>query len=289
MSTGRSPTSCRSCAAGRAATTSRELVAVGGTASGRAARIPFVVRAPPDDETAILVVAPVDTWQAYNDYGGADYYTGSGVKKASRVSFNRPYQVNWSQSPLYYDYPLIRFLERSGYDVSYHHRRRRRRRCRPATLLRHRLIVVPGHSEYWSGVLRDGLQHARDAGVNLAFLGGNDGYREISYENAGRTMVKGDFFRRSALPECGHRRRRVAGGLGRRQGGDRQPRDRHVAVRRDVCSPPRHARRPLVPGNRGSPPRAPCPVSSATSGTAPSRTACRASPSSFTTRARPGP
>ena len=177
-----------------------ELVVASGAAAGEAARIPFVVRADPGYDSAILVVAPVDTWQAYNDYGGTSFYVGPVGHKALRISFNRPYQADWSQSPLYYDYPLVRFLERSGYDVSY--TTDVDVDAAPGTLLAHRLIVVAGHSEYWSGEMRNGLQRARDAGVNLAFLGGNDGYREVAYEGAGRTMVKRDFFRQSGLPEC---------------------------------------------------------------------------------------
>jgi N,N-dimethylformamidase beta subunit-like, C-terminal len=177
-----------------------ELVVTSGAGAGEAARIPFIVRAAPGTHSAILVVAPVDTWQAYNFYGGTSFYVGPANETAGTVSFDRPYAVGWSQSPLYYDYPLVRFLERSGYDVSY--TTDVDLDTDPGSLLQHRLDIVAGHSEYWSGVMYDGLKHARDTGVNLAFLGGNDGYREISYEGAGRTMIKGDYYRHEGLPEC---------------------------------------------------------------------------------------
>jgi hypothetical protein len=46
----------------------------------------------------------------------------------------------------------------------------------PEGLLRHRLFVSLGHDEYWTGHELDAVQHARDAGVNIAFLGGNEAY-----------------------------------------------------------------------------------------------------------------
>jgi hypothetical protein len=38
--------------------------------------------------------------------------------------------------------------------------------------------------------MRDGVEAARDGGVNLMFLGGNDVYWQARYENGGRTLVE---------------------------------------------------------------------------------------------------
>ena len=64
--------------------------------------------------------------------------------------------------PLEWELHLVRFLEREGYDVAYQtdvdtHRD-------PASLLRHRLVIVAGHGEYWSSRMRDAFEQARDAG-----------------------------------------------------------------------------------------------------------------------------
>ena len=43
-------------------------------------------------------------------------------------------------------------------------------------------MVTLGHDEYWSQQERDNATAARDRGVNLAFLGGNEIYRHIRFE-----------------------------------------------------------------------------------------------------------
>ena len=69
--------------------------------------------------------ASVNTWQAYNNWGGKSLYdyNSTGVKRASKVSFNRPYSA-YGSGDLYNDWSgwelnTLRFLEREGYDVSY--------------------------------------------------------------------------------------------------------------------------------------------------------------------------
>jgi hypothetical protein len=147
---------------------------------------PFIVHAPPGSVSPILVQVPVNTWQAYNDWGGKSLYS---QPKAVKVSFDRPYArpFYYTQSPLLYEYPLVRFLEREGYDVTYQtdvdtHRR-------PSSLLQHRLVIVAGHDEYWSRETRDAFDRARNLGTNLAFLGANIGFWQVRYENAEHTMV----------------------------------------------------------------------------------------------------
>jgi hypothetical protein len=105
---------------------------------------------------------------------------------ATSVSFDRPL-IFTAQGPFDAEYNLVRFLERSGYDVSYQtdvdtHRR-------PESLLEHRLVVVAGHDEYWTKQMRDAFEAARDAGTNLAFTGSNAAYWQVRYDNGERTIV----------------------------------------------------------------------------------------------------
>jgi hypothetical protein len=146
--------------------------------------IPFVVR---DDATStpFLAVVPVNTWQAYNYWGGKSLYASSaygdptiaGDKRAVKVSFNRPYVV---QAPTAQDISVISFLERVGYDVSY--ATDVDLDSEPKILSGHRLYVAIGHDEYWTKAMRDVVEAARDRGVSLAFLGGNDIYWQARYE-----------------------------------------------------------------------------------------------------------
>jgi hypothetical protein len=168
-----------------------EFVLTTGAQAGRAALTYVIVRAPPGRESQILVQVPVDTWQAYNDWGGKSLYDNLpvGSQRANHVSFDRPY--DWAPrpggQPLAWEYPLVRFLERNGYDVSY--QTDVDTDANPASLLRHRLVITAGHGEYWSKTIRDAFDGARDQGTNLAFMGANTGYMQIRYEDGGRTIV----------------------------------------------------------------------------------------------------
>jgi len=167
------------------------LVLANGAYAGRGSSVPFVVRASAKAAAAaILVQASVNTWQAYNDWGGMSLYhgpTGASCWPAcTHVSFNRPY-TNSAQGLLQYELPLVHFLEKRGYDVSYTTDVDVDRD--PDELLRHRLVIVAGHGEYWTKTIRDAYETARRAGTNLAFIGANIGYKQIHYADGRRTIV----------------------------------------------------------------------------------------------------
>jgi len=160
-----------------------------GPQAGASATTYVIVRTP-SWRSAMLVQVPVNTWQAYNSWGGRSLYDLPGLgPRARRVSFDRPYA--WSgpggQGPLGWELPLVRFIERNGWDVSY--QSDVATDAWPGSLLRHRLVVVAGHDEYWSRRMRDGFELARDQGVNLAFMGANDAYWQVQMEDAGRTVM----------------------------------------------------------------------------------------------------
>lgn len=168
-----------------------KLLLTTGSGAGRAGNVPFVVTDSPARASNILVLAPVTTWQAYNAWGGRSFYfnfTGIGD---NHVSFDRPYSDPYL--PQTSELDLVRFLERTGYDVSYTTDLDVDRH--PAELTRHRLVVTAGHGEYWTRGVRDALERARDLGTNLAFMGANTGYWQVRYEDARRTVVE---YRRAA-------------------------------------------------------------------------------------------
>lgn len=159
--------------------------------------ITFVVR---DDDRvgALLYQQPVTTMQAYNDYPsdnatGKSLYafnsygsnTVGGSKAAVKVSFDRPYAGDgdnhiWGRNVLGVEHAFIRWLERSGYDVTY---------CtdidthlNSGRLLSTRGLISPGHDEYWTREMLDGVYAARDAGVNLGFFSANMIYTQIRLE-----------------------------------------------------------------------------------------------------------
>jgi hypothetical protein len=150
--------------------------------------VPFIVRAPPTRHAQMLVQVPVNTWQAYNPWGGKSLYPfdSTDLAPAQRVSFDRPLAFS-AQGPFDWEYNLVRFLEREGYDVSY--QTDLDTDAHPESLLEHRLVIVAGHDEYWTKGMRDAFNAARAAGTNLAFTGSNAGYWQVRYENNRRTIV----------------------------------------------------------------------------------------------------
>jgi len=174
--------------------------------TGGGSLIPFVVRNDAS-HSGILFQTDDETWEAYNSYGGNSLYqctvncppgTPEAYKGADKVSYNRPFHsavdgtgASWF---MYAEYPMIRFLEANGYDVSY------ASGVDAATngslLLNHKIFMSVGHDEYWSAGQRANVQAALAAGVSLAFFSGNEVFWKTRWEpsivkpnTANRTLV----------------------------------------------------------------------------------------------------
>jgi hypothetical protein len=159
--------------------------------SGAASHIVFIVRN--DASTSDIVFKTNDTtWVAYNDYGGNNLYYGTAPSsdgRAYKVSYNRPFNdrsegigygtANWV---FYAEYPMVRWLEANGYDVSYIATPDVERAT--SLLFHHRVLLDAGHDEYWSAGERAALQAARDGGVNLALFTGNDAFWKTRWETS---------------------------------------------------------------------------------------------------------
>ncbi len=152
--------------------------------------VPLTVR---DDSSkaAYVLQNSVTTWQAYNLYGEYSLYygpTGKGgqnfANRARAVSFDRPYPQTWASGAADFvgnELPLVFQLERLGADITYwtdvdlH--------AQPDLLANHRCLFSMGHDEYWSTPMRDGVESAVAAGMNVAFLGANACYRQIRLQS----------------------------------------------------------------------------------------------------------
>ncbi|HXI32311.1 MAG TPA: N,N-dimethylformamidase beta subunit family domain-containing protein, partial [Vicinamibacterales bacterium] len=170
--------------------------------NGHTSHIVFVVR--DDARTADIVFQTSDTtWQAYNQYpgvtsGGASLYCGgplsnagssylrSCATRAAKVSYNRPFdtRAHDPQSWLFNaEYPMVRWLEANGYDVKYQSGIDTDRRSFDLTgAHKPKTFLSVGHDEYWSAGQRLAVETARNAGVSLAFLSGNEMYWKTRYE-----------------------------------------------------------------------------------------------------------
>ena len=164
---------------------------------GGSSHIFFIVR--DDDGRADILFQTSDTtWQAYNRYGGNSLYVGPPpAGRAYKVSYNRPFTTR-ETSPedwvFHSEYPMVRWLEANGYDVSYTTGVDSDRRG--AEITEHKIFLSVGHDEYWSAAQRASVEAARNSGVHLAFLSGNEVFWKTRWEssiapgNAGhRTLV----------------------------------------------------------------------------------------------------
>lgn len=156
-------------------------------AIGTPGGIPFVVRPAPSAPVApILFVSAAATWQAYNEWGGADLYGSTPAdtpvaargRRAVEVSFDRPYELARGAGLMpRWELPFIRWQERAGRAADY---------CADIDLELHpelvrgrRLIVFAGHHEYWSRPMRATLETAIASGVNVAFLSANEIFWQV--------------------------------------------------------------------------------------------------------------
>jgi N,N-dimethylformamidase beta subunit-like protein len=152
----------------------------------RASHIYFIVR--DDASRSDLLFQTSDTvWQAYNRAGITSTYgsfdPAHPMERAYKVSLNRPYVTrDYRAVNLVFnaEYPMVRWLEANGYNVSYTTGLDGDRRG--ALIRNHKVFLSVGHDEYWSGAQRASVEAARDAGVHLAFFSGNDVFWKIRWE-----------------------------------------------------------------------------------------------------------
>jgi hypothetical protein len=151
----------------------------------------FVVRDDGSHSDVVLQTSDA-TWTAYNIYGGNSLYQCNTVcppgnprayKSAFKVSYNRPLDLSTDLGSDFFagaEYSMISFLEENGYDVSY--LSSEDVKSRGALLENHKLFISSGHDEYWSAEQRANMEAARDAGVNMAFFTGNEGFWKTRWE-----------------------------------------------------------------------------------------------------------
>jgi hypothetical protein len=172
--------------------------------AGRESYILFVVR---DDTrpSPYLFNINVNTYQAYNNWGGTSLYEpytdpdcNPNVSHARIVSMNRPDAGDYGAGQfLRFEIQMLRWMEHRGDDVTYvtdvdldaH----------PNLLLSHRALLIVGHGEYWSWGMRSAVERARDSGVSLGFLAANTMFWQIRY-SPDRRRIYG--YKEWAFPEA---------------------------------------------------------------------------------------
>jgi hypothetical protein len=157
--------------------------------SGAQSYIPLTVT-DPTSHAAFVVKNDVYTWQAWNPYGGYDYYAGRGqcpsgvypiCSRAREVSFDRPYgYANGAGDFMGSEYPFVRFVEQHGLDVTYI--TDVDLDTNPHLLDGHRALLSLGHDECWSYAERETAQQASAQGMNIAFFAASPMLRHVRPE-----------------------------------------------------------------------------------------------------------
>jgi hypothetical protein len=177
----------------------------------------FVVR-DDSDSADVVFELPVNTYQAYNFWGGRQAYnwgSGDGLpwgstagRAALVVSFNRPYAASTNPAAAFgmgageflcnvqpvnegypissagWDYNLVRWLEREGYYATYVTNVDTQNFSE--LFSRRRVFITGAHDEYWSWQGRANLERALANGTNVFFLGANAIYWQVRPEKDAR-------------------------------------------------------------------------------------------------------
>jgi hypothetical protein len=155
----------------------------------------LALAAPPGRRRRFAVLAPTNTWNAYNHWGGRDQYT---TPNATELSFERPnpqtrpappYSIpdldgrvavdGYTRSRTRAELWILTWLEDAGYscdvftDLDFH-----AWVFDPADYAG---LILNTHPEYWSIDMRDRLDSFLAAGGRLIYLGGNGLYERVEF------------------------------------------------------------------------------------------------------------
>lgn len=186
----------------------------------------FVVRPAAADPSRPLLVLATNTWNAYNDVGGANLYTTFGrPTAATQVSFERPmgkgllrrpggpgsrvavidapdptmqahaawFLTNglceWVGSAGWpgWELPFVAWAERRRIDLDFV--TNADLELHPDVLDGRRLMLSVGHDEYWTWGMRDTVESFIERGGNVAFFSGNTSCWQVRIPVDGSTMV----------------------------------------------------------------------------------------------------
>jgi len=150
--------------------------------------VPFIVH-DPDERADVVVVYPTNTVNAYqrtpagdhpnfsNQRAGVNLYSvGLDGRRPPAMSFHRP-QNNWKVSGTR---PFDRWMIDQGYDFKY---------ISDADLENYdsvsgaKLVVIPGHSEYWTETARRNFDRFVDNGGSALVVSGNVMFRSVGYDD----------------------------------------------------------------------------------------------------------
>lgn len=141
----------------------------------------FIIKTKPGNRD-IVIIYPSNTEQAYNNRGGKSLYDFNSIedKRAYILSFHRPLNIKPNDEMDNRNFVLgfIRWMNHSSYEYeliadmdldSY------------SEISKSKVIIVIGHSEYWTRQARLNFDKFVDAGKNALILSGNTMWWQVRY------------------------------------------------------------------------------------------------------------
>lgn len=153
--------------------------------------VTFIVKPAPGAKSSVAVLANINTWLAYNFWGGRGKYSG-----AARTSFLRPMPDTAPVGESFANHHQTRaekwvlgWLEDEGYDpdlytdLDFHN----------GVITGYDKLVITTHPEYWSTQMYDNLVAYLNGGGSVVYVGGNGIYEAGVYlaDQTGMTFVGG--------------------------------------------------------------------------------------------------
>jgi hypothetical protein len=146
----------------------------------------FFVREKNPGTARILFLTSVNTFHAYNEFGGGSLYDGE-TPKLQKVSFNRPYGGNGLGYFDRWERHFVEWAEAAGYPVAY--AATYDLDFLPNLLTPYDVVIIAGHSEYWTWNMRQRVKSYVAGGGRFVNLSGNTMWWQVRFEDNGRTMV----------------------------------------------------------------------------------------------------
>ncbi len=151
---------------------------------GNKCDVTFVVKPAFKKRAQVTVLANVNTWLAYNGWGGQSKYSG-----LARTSFHRPMPGAAPEGELHLtrgELWVLGWLEKQGHrpdiytDIDFHNHG-----CDAG---QYPCLVLSTHPEYWTTRMYDNLKAYLDAGGSVAYLAGNGVFENGEYDG-GQTEI----------------------------------------------------------------------------------------------------
>lgn len=158
-----------------------------------AKKIPFLVKNTGPVQGDFLIIHPSHNDIAYNNNGGMSYYLPSHQVRARVLSTQRPWKIAENGNPI----PFYQWILSKGYKVDF--------ACDDEmqdyeNIKKYNMMVIAGHSEYWTRPARETFDKFIDNGKNALMLTGNTMYWQTRFSTTKQQLTCYKYDAQSADP-----------------------------------------------------------------------------------------